>query len=51
MDPLNSKVGAYYDSLCDAAVREDSAWGQLGESALAETEIDKNPPPLSCAER
>lgn len=51
MDTLDSKVSAYYDSLSDAAVREDSAWGQLGESALAQVELDEDLPPMGQVER
>lgn len=51
MEQLNAKVSAYYDSLSDAQVREDAAWGQFGESALARTEIESDQSQLTHAER
>jgi len=32
---LNSGMSAFYDALPDAAVTEDTAWGQLGATGLA----------------
>jgi hypothetical protein len=33
---LNAGISAHYDSLGDAASREESAWGEVGASGLAE---------------
>jgi hypothetical protein len=51
MDQLNARVNAYYDSLSDSDVREDAAWGQFGESALLETEIESDRPGLARVQR
>jgi hypothetical protein len=51
MEQLNAKVSTYYDSLSDAQVRDDAAWGQFGESALAGTEIESDQPRLTQRER
>ena len=32
---LNAGISAFYDTLPDAAVTEDMAWGQLGAAGLA----------------
>ncbi len=34
MNRLSADVKAYYDSLSDEESREESAWGELGDSGL-----------------
>lgn len=51
MDELNARVSAYYDSLSDADVHEDAAWAQLGESALAQTQIESDRSQFTSAKR
>ena len=43
MEQFNKKIVAYYDSLSDLEQREDTAWAQLGESALVDMEPDLAP--------
>lgn len=51
MAHLNAKVRAHYDSLPDADVREDAAWGRVGEAALTEGEIEAGRPNPEPSER
>jgi hypothetical protein len=43
IEQFNKRVAAYYDSLSDTERREDTAWGQLGESALVDVEPELAP--------
>jgi hypothetical protein len=43
MEQFNKRVVAYYGSLSDAEQGEDTAWAQLGESALADIEPELAP--------
>ncbi len=36
-EALDRSVTAYYDSLSAEQVRDEAAWGELGESGLAQT--------------
>lgn len=36
LEQLDEQTQAYYDALPDAAMREDYAWGSVGEAALAD---------------
>ena len=38
LEDLESKMKAHYDSMSEADREEESAWGKLGESALASLE-------------
>jgi hypothetical protein len=52
MERLDAKIRAYYDALPEAAIKEESAWGELGEAALAlEVEQDVTPPATADVER
>jgi uncharacterized protein YigA (DUF484 family) len=40
---LNASISSFYDSLSDAALQEQAAWGEAGEAGLVafESEIEK----------
>ena len=40
---LSAEVTAYYDSLSDASLREQSAWGEIGEVGLAALTAEEAP--------
>jgi hypothetical protein len=50
MEQLDAKLRAYYDAMPDRAVEEESAWGALGEAALA-AEEDAHQPEMAVTER
>jgi hypothetical protein len=54
MEQLDKKMTAYYDSLNEAAVQEDRAWGAVSEAALVshatEEAAGKNRPGLAIVE-
>jgi hypothetical protein len=52
MEQLEAKIKAYHDTLPDTAIKEESAWGEVGEAALAlEVEEDVAQPASAGVER
>ena len=51
MEQLDAKILAYYDTLPESDIREELAWGAVGEAALALEQEDVRRPKTSVAER
>jgi len=51
MEQLDAKIRAYYDTLSDSDIKEESAWGAAGEAALLLDEEDVKRPKMAIAER
>jgi len=50
MEQLDAKIRAYYDTLPESDIKEESAWGAVGEAALALEEEDVQRPGMAVAE-
>jgi hypothetical protein len=51
MEQLDAKIRAYYDTVPEAAIKEESNWGELGEAALALEREDAAQPEMAVVER
>jgi hypothetical protein len=50
MSKLDESMRAYYDSFGESDIREEAAWGALGQEALASlTEVSEHQPKLTGA--